>query len=120
LLINPNQLQYAGVTVHNNPFHPKESVAIIHDDVVLHLYSQGTTIFFETTTPTPQKLDDSPHIILTFDTEWNPHTAQLATVQSAEAEDIFGATEPAGLVQISSVYCLNKMAEKQPQKPATH
>jgi hypothetical protein len=107
-LINPNQLRYTGVTVQDNPFHSTESMAITHDDVVLHLHSHGTTIFFETTTPTPQELDDYPHIILTFDTEWNPHTVQLATVQSAEAEDIFGATE-SGLVQISSVYCFNEM-----------
>jgi hypothetical protein len=109
-LINPKQLRYAGITVQNNPFHPTELMAITHEDVVLHLHSQGTTIFFETTTPTQQELNHSPHIILTFDTEWNPHTAQLAAVQSVEAEDIFGATEP-GLAQISSVYCFNEMVE---------
>jgi hypothetical protein len=45
-----------------------------------------------------------------LDTEWNPHTVQLAAVKSAEAEDIFGDTEP-GLAQISSVYCFTEMAE---------
>jgi hypothetical protein len=109
-LINPNQLRFAGVTVQDNPFHPTESMTIAHDDVVLHLHSQGTTIFFDTTTPTQQELDHSPHIILTLDTEWNPHTVQLATVQSVEAADMFGAPEP-GLVQISSIYCFNEMAE---------
>ena len=109
-LINPNQLRYAGITVQDNPFHSTDPLAITHEDVVLHLHSQGTTIFFETTTPTQQELDYSPHIILTLDTEWNPHTVQLAAVQSAEAEDIFGDTEP-GLAQISSVYCFNEMGE---------
>ncbi len=109
-LINPNQLRYAGIIVQDNPFHSTDPLAITHEDVVLHLHSQGTTIFFETTTPTQQELDYSPHIILTLDTEWNPHTVQLAAVQSAEAEDIFGDTEP-GLAQISSVYCFNEMAE---------
>ncbi len=109
-LINPNQLRYAGITVQDNPFHSTDPLAITHEDVVLHLHSQRTTIIFETTTPTHQELDHSPHIILTLDTEWNPHTVQLAAVQSAEAEDIFGDTEP-GLAQISSVYCFNEMAE---------
>ncbi len=111
LLINPNQLRYAGVAVQDNPFHLTESMAITHDDVVLHLQSQGTTIFFKTTTPTQQELDNSPHIILTLDTEWNPHTVRLAAVQSAAAEDMSGVTEP-GLIQISSVFCFNEMAEK--------
>ncbi len=96
-LINPNRLRYAGVIVQDNPFHSTESMAITHDDVVLHLQSQGTTIFFDMSTPTQLEHDHSPHIIL-LDTEWNPHTVQLAAAQSAEAEDMFGNTEP-GLAQ---------------------
>ena len=114
-LINPNQLRYAGVTVQDNPFHKAEALAISHEDVTMPLSISGTNIFFTTTTPTQQELDESPHITLTFDTEWNPHTVQLASVQSAEAEDDrfgdgFGGPEP-GLLQISSVFSLSEMAE---------
>ncbi len=109
-LINPNQLRYAGVAVQDNPFHTTDPMAITHDDIVFPLQSMGTTIFFDTSTPSQYELDHSPHIILTLDTEWNPHTVQLAAVQSAEAEDMFGDTEP-GLQQISSVYCFEEMAE---------
>ena len=112
-LINPNQLRYAGVAVQDNPFHPTDPMAITHDDILFPLQSLGTTIFFDTSTPTQYELDHSPHIILTLDTEWNPHTVQLAAVQSVEAEDMFdmfGGTEP-GLQQISSVYCFEEMAE---------
>ena len=109
-LINPNQLRFAGVSVQDNPFHSSEPLAISHDDVIVPLSLSGTNIFFQTTTPTQDELDNSPHIALTFDTEWNPHTVQMAAVKSAEAEDIFGDTEP-GLAQISSVYCFNEMAE---------
>ncbi|KAI2513139.1 Reverse transcriptase (RNA-dependent DNA polymerase) [Fragilaria crotonensis] len=102
-LINPNQqLRYAGVAVQDNPFHPTDPMAITHNDIVFPLQSQGTTIFFDTSTPTQYELDHSPHIILTLDTKWNPHTVQLAAVQSAEAKDMFGGTEP-GLQQISLV-----------------
>jgi hypothetical protein len=77
------------------------------------LQSMGTTIFFDTSTPSQYELDHSPHIILTLDTKWNPHTVQLAAVQSAEAVDTFdtfGDTEP-GLQQVSSVNCFAEMAE---------
>jgi hypothetical protein len=51
---------------------------------------------------------------LTFDSEWNPHTVQLAAVQSTEAadafDDDFGGMDP-GLLQISSVYSFREMTE---------
>ncbi len=113
-LIIPNQLRYAGVSVQDNPFHKAEPLTLSHDDVTIPLSLDGTNIFFPTTTPTQEQLDSSPHIELTFDTEWNPHAEQLAAVQSAEAEDRFGdgfgGVEP-GLLQISSLYSLKEMAE---------
>jgi hypothetical protein len=52
--------------------------------------------------------------VLTLDTEWNPNTVQLATLQSANAEDVFldgfGGMEP-GLLQISSIYIFEEMAK---------
>ena len=49
LLIHPNQLQYAGVTVQDNLLHSTESMAITHEDVVKHLQSQGTTMALNVT-----------------------------------------------------------------------
>ena len=113
-LINPNQLRYAGVTVQNNPFHKSEPLAITHEEVNVPLLLDGTNIFFQTTTPTQSELDNCPHVELTFDTEWNPNTVQLAAVQSAEAEDVFrdgfGGIEP-GLLQIFSIYSFREMAD---------
>ena len=110
-LINPNQLRYAGITVHDNPFDRENPVSIRTADVMIPLHVGGTTISVETTTPTPHDLSHSPHIHLTLDTEWNPHTVRLASTHSAEAESTgFGDTEP-GLLQISSIYCLREMAE---------
>jgi hypothetical protein len=59
-LINPNHLRYAGVTV-QDPFHSTDPLAITQDDAVLHLQSQGTTIFFETSTPTPNRNSITHH-----------------------------------------------------------
>ena len=113
-LINPNQLWYAGVTVQDNPFHTSEPIAIAAEEVHVPLLIDGTNLFFQTTTPTQSELDKCPHIELTLDTEWDPHTVRLASVQSAEAEDVFGdgfgGIEPC-LLQISSVYSFKEMAE---------
>ena len=96
--------------MHHNPFHNHNPLSISTDTVSIPLLLGGTTIFMDTTTPTQCKLDTSPHIHLTLDTEWNPHTVRLVSTQSAEAEPGFGDTEP-GLLQILSVYCLHEMAE---------
>ena len=77
-------------------------------------YCLMVLIYFQTTTPTQSELDNCPHIVLTLDTEWNPNTVQLATLQSANAEDVFldgfGGMEP-GLLQISSIYIFEEMAK---------
>jgi hypothetical protein len=105
-LINPNQLRYVGLSVQVNPFHASEPLAISHDDGTVPLTLDGTTIFFQTLTPTQAELDNSPHIPLTFDIKWDPHTVQSASVWCAEAEDRFGdgfGGPAPGLLQISSV-----------------
>ncbi|KAI2495884.1 Reverse transcriptase (RNA-dependent DNA polymerase) [Fragilaria crotonensis] len=109
-LINPNQLRYAGVTVHDNPFDTENPISISNDIVPIPLSIMGNTLFVESTTPTQHELENSPHVHLTLDTEWNLHTVRLASTQSAEAETGFCDTEP-GLLQISSVYCWQEMAE---------
>ncbi len=111
-LLNPNQLQYSGVLVADNPFNPVEPLSIIHDDVTIPLSISGTNIFIETTTPTQSELDHCPHIHLTCDSKWNPQTVRLAATRSVEAEamDDGGGVEP-GLAEISSVFCSKSLAE---------
>jgi len=117
-LINPNQLRFGGTIVNDNPFDPQIPISIQTDDVDIPLELAGTTIFFDSSTPTPTELDNCPHIHLTCDSEWDPHTVRLAAVRSVEAEALrvsealFDANDvEIGLAQISSVYSLIEMAE---------
>jgi hypothetical protein len=111
-LLNPNQLRFAGTTVFDNPFDRINPISIHHDDLIIPLLQAGTNLFLESSTPTPQELDSCPHLILTFDTEWDPHTVHLAATQFVEAEmRISDNSDSEGLQQISSIYSLPAMAE---------
>jgi len=108
-LINPNQLRFAGVSVRDNPFECDFSIS--HDDLSIPLQTVGTTIYFDSTTPSQAELDTSPHVHLTLDTEWNPHTVRLAYARSVEAEYTSDSCEvEPGLLQISSIHCATAMA----------
>jgi hypothetical protein len=113
-LLNPNQLRFNGISVQDNPFDTTTPLSIEHDDITIPLPILGTNIFLNTHTPTQRELDSCPHIHLTSDADWNPHTVHLASTQSEEAEDLplhsFDELDP-GLTQISSVYCFSEMAE---------
>jgi len=113
-LLNPNQLRFHGVSVHDNPFDAHNPLSIKHDDIAIPLSITGTNIFLNTHTPSQHELDTCPHIHLTSKAEWNPHTVRLASTQSVEAEGLhfysFDELDP-GLSQISSVYCSSEMAE---------
>ena len=113
-LINPNQLRFVGVLVQDNPF-DANPIAIETQDINIPLLLAGTTIYFDSSTPTQHELDTCPHIHLTSDTEWNPHNVRLSAAHSVEAEiigggGIFDEIEP-GLAQISAIYSFHEMAE---------
>jgi hypothetical protein len=110
-LLNPNQIRYAGLSVHDNPFTRDPPISIEHAELTLPLAINGTIIFFESSTPTQHELDTCLHVHLTSDTDWNPHTVQLSTARCAEAE-YYGVSdiEPA-LSQISAVFCCKQMAK---------
>ena len=85
-LINPNQLQYAGLTVQDHPFERDPPISIITNHVTIPLITSGTNIFLESSTPTQTELDNCPHVHLTLvDTEWNPHIVQLASTKHMKA-----------------------------------
>jgi hypothetical protein len=111
-LLNPNQMRYNGVTVHDNPFNSHNPLSVEHDEANLPLSISSTNIFLDTPTPTQHELHNCPHLHLTSESEWNPQTVCLASTQSVEAEVIDNRDElDPGLLQISSVYCFSEMAE---------
>jgi hypothetical protein len=108
-LLNPNQLQYSGVIVNDNPFDKAAPLSISTMKIDIPLQIRGTNIFLETTTPSQCKRDTCTHIHLTCDTDWNPQTVNLSLVQSVEAEHTIGVES--FLSQILSIYCFKEMAE---------
>jgi hypothetical protein len=116
-LLNQNQLRCNGISVQDNPFERTTPLSIEHLELTIPLHLSGTNIFLNARTPTQHELDNCPHLHVTCDAEWNPHTVRLALTHSVEAEaNIHTNTmgpddvEP-GLSQISSVYSFSAMAE---------
>ena len=87
-LINPNQLCSHKVDVQDNPF---GSVAMHipsdNDDFVHPMQADGTTIFFDSRTPTNNELDNCPHIVLSSSNEWNPRDVQFPTPTQYHSEE---------------------------------
>ncbi len=129
-LINPNQLRFSGITVHDNPFNPVEPIGIDTPELRIPLTMEGTIIFFHSSTPTVLELDTCPHIHLTSDAEWNPHTVQLAayarTVEvgvkttdvnfNGNLGDVKADETEIGLAQISTIYSFREMADAVDQQ----
>ena len=102
-----------------NPFDHEHPISIHHEEVVIPLLQSGTTLFLVSSTPTPYELNTCPHIILTFDTEWNPHTVTLSATRSEEAAIRICAEEDGnhpGQKQISSLFSMPEMAESLKQQ----
>lgn len=79
-LINPNQLRSHGVDVQDNPFGIVAMHIASDDDGFVHpMQADGTTIFFDSRTPTNYELDNCPHIVLSSSNEWNPRDVQFPT-----------------------------------------
>ena len=80
-LINSNQLQSYRVDVQDNPF-AKEDLAIIADDHIIPLDTQGTTIFCDMRSPTEVELQQLPRVILTSAINWDPQKVQFPSHNS--------------------------------------
>jgi hypothetical protein len=87
-LINPNQLRSNGVEVQDNPFgNVAMHIAADDDDFIHPMQADGTTIFFDSRTPTNHELEHCPHITLSSPQEWNPRDVQFpASVRHLEEE----------------------------------
>lgn len=77
-LINPNQLRMHGITVVDDPT-VSDGFGLHSDELFIPLQTTGTTVFFESRAPSLAEIesDDIPHIILTSEDPWNPHTVTL-------------------------------------------
>ena len=73
-LINPNQLRAFGMDVQDNPF-PTEGLSIqpASHNITIPLQTLGTIIYANTCAPTDQELTTCPHIVLSSNTDWDPH-----------------------------------------------
>jgi hypothetical protein len=79
-LLNPNQLRHHGVIVQDNPYASTSLHLSSHDDeFVMPMQTEGTTIFFNSRTPTHYELAHCPHITLSSQAPWNPRDVQFPT-----------------------------------------
>jgi hypothetical protein len=121
-LINPNQLRHFGVMVHDNPFDIDHPLMIkeLSDGVFIPLQIKGTTVFFDSHTPTSDELENCPHIVLTSDNPWNLGTEELGcsdiTVTGADvsmvSEELVSSADKVILAGISCVYYPVLLAEQ--------
>ena len=88
-LINPNQLRHYQTIVVDNPYDP-EGMRIESPDgsLVMSLKSKGTTVYFDTWTPTLDDLESLPHIVLTSPHVWNPQEVEFPSVEYSRQEEI--------------------------------
>ena len=84
----------------DNPF-AKEDLAIITDDYIIPLDTQGTTIFCDTRSPTEVELQQLPRVILTSAINWDPQKVQFP---SHNPDRVVLNTS----VQNTSDFCLHK------------
>lgn len=88
-LINPNQLRHFQTTVKDNPYEIGGMIIRSPDqDLTLCLKSAGTTIYFDSWTPTIEDLDVLPHVVLSSPHPWNPATIQFPTISYSAMEEI--------------------------------
>ena len=102
-LINRNQLLSYRVDVQDNPF-TKEDLAIITDNYIIQLDTQGTTIFCDTISPTEVELQQLPRVVLTSAINWDPQKVQFP---SHNSDRVVLHT----FVQATSDFCLHKTTE---------
>ena len=78
-LINPNQVRHFGVTLDDNPFVGDMGIKFDPDDDAIDIpfSSMGTTIYFDSRTPTESELQTCPKVYLTSKTEWDPRSVKF-------------------------------------------
>ena len=81
-LLNPNQLRLHGLTVEEAPrqFDPKSShlIHLPQGGISIPLHLDGVISTFPSLRPTWEEFNTLPHIKLTSDVPWDPHSAEYA------------------------------------------
>jgi hypothetical protein len=81
-LINPNQIRSFGIPVSDDPFDQSRLFGINHPEMQLAFETKGATIFFESTLPSQEDIENPlfTHITLTDDqVEWDPQNIRLSS-----------------------------------------
>ena len=100
-LINPNQLRHYGTSVQDDPTSARPlSIITENKSFCMELAMKGTIVFAETYSPTDQELDSCPHINLSSDASWNPHTVTFTACQRSLEEEVGGFRYVSGLSTI--------------------
>jgi hypothetical protein len=77
-LLNPNQLRHHGIVVQDNPYDKTPlHLASHHDEFMMPMQADGTTIYFDSRTPTDYELQHSPHVVMSSHAAWNPRDIQF-------------------------------------------
>lgn len=69
--MNPNQMRYYGIDVNDNPFaqpvyiHAPDTTGDV-GSLTIPLEIKGTTLFWNSRTPTQQEIDTCPRIVFVF------------------------------------------------------
>ena len=91
-LLNPNQLRAHGITVQDNPYGDTAMhIAVPNDEFQHPMQSDGTTIYFDSRTPTNYELATCPHIIMSSGAEWNPRDVQFPSIERPVEEGMYSA-----------------------------
>ncbi len=102
-LINPNQLWHHGTVVADNHFDPK-GIYIGADGERIPLVAKGTTLYFDSKTPTQHELGMCRHIHLMSEHNWDPHSVVFPHAQGEGGDqsqfDILGVSQFATLADI--------------------
>jgi hypothetical protein len=102
-LINPHQLRDNGIAVCDDPWDPYRPLGIEADHGFIPFSSHGTTLFFESRSPSPWELENLPTVLLTAP-RWSPHDFKMpqgavsvfSTVRSwdnTQVRDTFSETD---------------------------
>ena len=88
-LINPNQLRNYGIHIQDDPTSNRPlSLITANTEFAMNLNREGTIISFNSRTPTQQELESCPHIILSSEQCWDPHTAHFSPNPHSLEEEV--------------------------------
>ena len=78
-LINPNQLRHFGTKIRDDPTSRHPVCLVSPDrDIEIPLQIDGTIIYYNTHTPTPEELDSCERIVLSSSQPWDPKNVRFS------------------------------------------